>query len=129
MDFLQIVLTVLVAGLIGIIFYYIFKYTGPWGRLWTFLLILVLAGLAAAAWVEPVGPVYWDLAWLPVIFVILLFALFLAAATPPARGGMEESEDSGYRVNRSAYPQLALSAFFWLFIVLLLFIALWGILR
>ncbi len=129
MDFLQIILTILVAAFVGLLFYYIFKYTGPFGRLWTFILILVLAGLAAAAWIEPAGPVYWDVAWLPVIFVILLFALFLVAATPLAHREGQETEIAEPETSPDKNPQIALSAFFWLFLAMLLFIALWGILR
>lgn len=136
MGFFEVLLTIAVAVIFGILFFYIFRYTGPWGRLWTFIVILVLVALATAAWIEPVGPVYWDIAWLPVIFVILLFALFLAAATPLARSDRRNAESrkppaerEETAIEREEIPQIALGAFFWLFLVLLVFIAVWGIIR
>lgn len=66
--------------------------------MWTFLIILVLAGLAAALWIEPVGPVIYDVAWVPMLFVIILFALVLAAATPSTRNRRDvdlETSDPG----------------------------------
>ena len=130
MQFLGAIIIVAVAILIGILFYHIFRIKGPWGSLWTFVLILVVAGLAAAAWVDPVGPVYRDVAWIPVFFVTLLFALFLAAATPAVRErDPADSENQGSGTSRNNTPEVALSAFFWLFIVMMLFFALWGAVR
>jgi hypothetical protein len=129
MTFLQILLTIIVAVLIGILFYYVFRKAGPWGKFWTFILVLILAGLAAAAWIPPVGPVFWDIAWIPVVFVILLFALLMAAATPPERVERETTEvpPENLPVEERASVSVLLSAFFWIFIVFLFFAAIWGI--
>ena len=53
MTALEIIFTVIGAILIGSIFYYVFRVSGPWGSFWAFLLILILAGLAMAAWITP----------------------------------------------------------------------------
>lgn len=123
MEFLEIILTILLAVVVGVLFYYIFKSRGPWGTFWSFLLILILAGLAAEAWITPIGPVGWGVAWIPTIFVILLFALLLAAAAPPrpARRVQEpvpETEEEA--------AAIALSGFFWIFMIFLLGAAIWG---
>ncbi len=129
MTIINIVFTILAAIFIGTLFFYVFKFAGPWGTLWSFLLILIAAGLAAAAWVEPVGPVYYDVAWFPIIFVIVAFALLLAAVTPPnSRRGLEYAEE-GSETLKEETPYVALSGFFWIFLTLLIFAAIWGILR
>ena len=125
MTFLEILLTILVAVFVGVLFYYAFKSTGPWGSLWSFLLILIIAGLAAEAWIEPVGPVVWDVAWVPTLFVILLFALLLAAATPSYRETTEV--EAGTEPPERDSAAVALGIFFWIFILFFFGIAIWGI--
>ena len=126
---LEIIITVLVAIIIGALFYYVFKYAGPWGSFLTFILVLILAGLAAEAWIEPFGPVYWDVAWVPTVFIILLFALLLAAATPPGtrRSRLETSEEVPPETSRGEAAYVAIGGFFWIFLIFLLIAAIWGI--
>ncbi|MFO7924524.1 MAG: hypothetical protein R6U58_12615 [Bacteroidales bacterium] len=129
MTLFEIIFTLIAAVLIGILFYHIFRYSGPWGSLWTFLLILIIAGLAGAAWIEPVGPVYREVAWIPILFVIIVFAVFLAAVTPPnSRRGIEAAQEDS-AVPRDEVPFIALSGLFWFLFILLLVAAVWGILR
>lgn len=78
----EVIGAIIIALIIGGIFYYGFKSRGPWGSFWTFFLVIAFAVLVAAAWVRPVGAVWWGIAWFPLIFVGLLFALLLAAASP-----------------------------------------------
>lgn len=127
--FYQIFFSILLALLVGGFFYYVFKYTGPWGSFWTFVLVLIVAGVAASAWIEPVGPILYDIAWVPILVVMLLFALFLAAATPtryrsktPARGSTAEASEE-------EYPVLAISAIFWVFLIALAIAAIIGVFR
>ena len=128
MTFIQIFLTIIVAALVGVLFYYIFKKAGPWGTFWSFLLILILAGVAAAAWIPPVGPIYQDVAWIPVLFVILLFALLLAAATPGRRRGRPPEAPPPEKYGRGAFTAIvALGVFFWLFIFFLFLAAILGV--
>ncbi|MFP4557310.1 MAG: hypothetical protein ACLFNU_10595 [Bacteroidales bacterium] len=129
MAILEILVITVAAILIGSLFYYVFKTTGPWGSFWIFILILILAGLAAATWVRPFGPVYWNVSWAPVLFVIVLFSLFLAALTPPrherdvlVREKIPESQ------RESAAAMFTLTFFFWAFVVFLLVAVIWGFL-
>jgi hypothetical protein len=121
MLFTEILFAIIGAVLIGVLFYYIFKVSGPWGSFWSFLLILVLAGLAAAAWIPPIGPVFYDFAWLPTLFVILMFALLIAAATPSSRELETEPTPTEERA------AIALGGFFWFFLILLAIAAIAGL--
>lgn len=129
MAFLEIIIIALTAVVIGSLFFFGFKTAGPWGSFWIFILILILAGLAAAAWIRPFGPVYWNISWVPVLFVIVLFSLFLAALTPARR-----EKDPMIETEKVPEPQqedaamFTLSFFFWAFIVFLLAAVIWGFL-
>lgn len=90
---------------------------GPWASFWILFLILFLAAWAGGIWVQPMGPPVWGLYWIPFLCVALLFALILAAATPPRRppgatGGENVREDT-------SGAALALEAFFWIWVIVL----------
>jgi hypothetical protein len=128
MVLLEILIVILAAIIIGSLFYHVFKYSGPWGSFWTFILILILAGLASAAWVRPIGPTYWNISWIPVLFVIVLFALLLAAASPPPRRKRDILEKE--QIPTSSHLGAAVvtvSFLFWIFIIFLFAAAIWGI--
>ncbi|MFW5886567.1 MAG: hypothetical protein ACOCUL_02305 [Bacteroidota bacterium] len=113
-----IIFTIISALLIGLLFYYIFKLTGPWGSFWTFFLILLIAGLATIPWVEPVGPTIYDIAWIPIIFVILLFAILMAAATPTYnRGESRNTNTSRPHPNEAGAVAAAVGVFFWILLI------------
>ena len=127
--FFQLLFTIILALIVGSFFYYVFKYTGPWGSFWTFLLILILAGVAASAWIEPIGPAFYEVAWVPILLVILIFALFLAAATParhPANRSPRENITEG---PDEEVPVLAISFIFWIFLLALMIAAVIGVFR
>jgi hypothetical protein len=131
MTLLEILFTVILAIVIGLLFYYVFRVSGPWGSFWTFLLVLILGGLAASAWIAPVGPVYYEVAWIPILLIILIFALFLAAATPPGarrhpyKTAAEEELEPNNLASTGAVA--AFGIFFFLLIIFLLVVAVIGI--
>lgn len=131
MNFLSILFTVLAALFFGIIFYYVFKASGPWGNFWTFLLVLILGGLAASAWIIPFGPVYREVSWLPILLIVLFFSLLLAAATPPYGRSVyyreRENPNSDPRVRKPSGVAAAFGVFFFLLILFLLVAAIMGI--
>lgn len=127
--FYQIFFSILLALIVGSFFYYLFKYTGPWGSFWTFLLVLILAGLAASVWIEPVGPMLYNIAWVPILIVILLFALFLAAVTPPRYSRERTMQENTMEPADEELPVLAISTIFWVFLFALLVAAAVGVLR
>ena len=110
-----ILFAIVIALLVGALFYYVFRTAGPWGSFWTFLLILILAGLAAEIWVEPIGPAMYEVAWIPVLFVILLFAILLAAATPSRSTRNLPPETEAELESDVA----AIGGFFWLLLIIL----------
>ncbi len=124
----EIIFSIVVALLIGILFYYGFKYSGPWDSFWSFLLILLLAGLAASAWLEPVGPLFYNIAWVPILFVILLFAVFLAAASEPLNKRRIEFRNAPPEAepDRADPAGATLGFFFWLFLMFLIFAVIFG---
>lgn len=127
MAFLEIILTILSALFIGLLFYYVFKSPGPWGTFWSFLLVLILAGLAAEAWITPAGPVIWGFALLPTLLVLLIVALLMAAATPTPRRKPKNPElEKSTEPSEEETAAIAISGFFWVLMLILLGIAIWG---
>lgn len=123
-----IIAAILIAILISAVFYYGFSYTGPWGSFWTFFLVLLLIVWAASLWVEPVGPVYWGVAWVPLFFIGLIFALLLAAVptydTRPEEDVIIEEEvaepsEIQRRREAEAASAAAIGWIFWAFIAIL----------
>ncbi len=119
MTIFDVLLSVLIAVVTGLIFYYVFKISGPWGSLWTFLLILILAGITAALWIRPVGPVYYEFAWLPTLFVVVLIVILLGAVSY-TRKGYERPESTKTGEEEKGSHILKLSAYFWFFVLLML---------
>lgn len=140
MELLEILIILIIALLIGSVFYYGFGRRGPYGAFWIFLLILFMAGLAGRYWITPAGPVMWGYAWFPLLFWIFLVAILIAAASPA-----EDDRDTTAReqdrvisrtdadANRTEAEQTiaeerlaasgtaaALGIFFWLILILLL---------
>lgn len=111
--------------------------TGPWGAWWWFFVIILVAAFVAALWM-PIGPVVWGVAWLPALWVALLFALLIAAATPESRRTVRttsvERTAAGERVRPEGMPEerladteeeaagaaVALGLIFWIFLLLLI---------
>lgn len=125
MAFLGILLTVFSAIIISVLFYYIFKTRGPWEDFWIFLLILTLVGLAAGKWLIKVGPVMWDVALVPTLLAIIIFALLLGAASPQ-RKSFPEEEELKQEKERKDRTAATFGALFWLFLVITLGIIIWS---
>ena len=68
--------------LIGVIFYALVGRSGPWDGFVWFFVLLILGTWAVGAWIEPVGPVWWGVAWLPFLVAAVFIALLIAAVTP-----------------------------------------------
>lgn len=138
MDILAgIAATVFVAILISSLFYYAFNARGPWGSFWTFFLVILLIIWAASLWLRPIGPLFWGIAWIPLFFVGLLFALLLASL-PSAhnrredkRGDMIDEEIPVDRAEANRRQDLnrttaTISGLLWAFMIILLLIILIG---
>jgi len=126
MTTLELVFAVAGALLVGVLFYYLFRTAGPWGSLWSFILILILAAIAAELWISDAGPRIYEVAWLPTLFVIFIFALLLAAASPPRRSRIERA--SAREIRREEESVVAFTAFFWIMLIFFVLAILVGLL-
>ena len=118
MNALSLIYLIGITLLITLAFTYIFRNKGPWGSFWTFFLVILLAVLAADLWIEPMGPYYRDVYWLPPLVIGVLFALILAAASP-GKSERKRVDQAGeeYKGDRIAF--IALGIFFWFLLILL----------
>lgn len=87
----QILFVALIAFLAAFAVSFGYRRRRPWS-FWTLLGVLFLAGLTISLWVQPVGPVVYGFAWLPVVtgaFLIVLLMLALGTRPPETRGDAE----------------------------------------
>jgi hypothetical protein len=82
-----IIFSLFIAIIITAIFTLFFKNTGPWGGFWIFFVIVFLVAMIAGEWTTPVGPHLYGFYWVPAVFLALVVAFIIAAATPTP-GGM-----------------------------------------
>ncbi|WP_017732017.1 hypothetical protein [Nafulsella turpanensis] len=115
---------ILTAVAIALIFYFVLKVKGPWGNFWTFFVVLFLSIWAASLWVSPFGPVYWGIAWIPLLFIGIIVALLLSAMPSPPANTETSASDNGMDENASrkdfGIGVATLSGIFWMFLVILL---------
>ncbi|MGK7389677.1 MAG: hypothetical protein ACNS60_04975 [Candidatus Cyclobacteriaceae bacterium M2_1C_046] len=127
MEWAEIIGAIVIALVIGAIFYYGFKSTGPWGSFWAFFLVLFFIIWIAAIATDPYGPVYWGIAWFDFFIIGLLFALLLAAATPSRvdrRRYREYYTTTPEAEEEAGRTAVAIGVWFWAMIILFIIIAL-----
>lgn len=92
-----------------------------------FLFLLLFLGIwAAAAWVTPRGPVYYDVPWVTMLvlgIIVFLFIVALTAAASPRSQPVEPSERAG---PTEAATAAGVGVAFWFLMVVLLVTALAG---
>lgn len=106
---IQITAVILIALLVGSLFYYGFRRRGPWGTFWSFILIIFLGVLLFDVYADPVGPIYYGIAWFDLIVIGILFAFLLGAAGrryPKDPATEPETADAGGAA-------IAIGYFFW----------------
>ena len=115
---------IITAVVVAILFYFILKIKGPWSNFWTFFLLLFLSIWAASLWVSPMGPMYWGVAWVPLIFIGIIAALLLAAIpirSEPKNGEFSnDATEEGLRRKNYGIGTATLSGVFWMFMVILM---------
>lgn len=89
-----------------------------------FFFILFLSGVAAQFWIVPFGPVFWGIAWIPVLVIILIIALLFSAPSPYERrkAPVESKEEA-------STSTVAIGLFVWVLFILLLVAVLTGYFR
>jgi len=86
-----------------------------WPALLFVLLILFPMFWLTSLWVEPVGPVYLGVAWIPIILVALIVMLIIAAAVPPRprRAAVATAPEE------ETAADVAFGIFFWVLLIVL----------
>src|SRR6056297_1216649 len=129
MLFAEIFVSIVLAVLVGTVFFYIFKKVGPWNNFWAFLIVLILAGLIAEFWVAPIGPLVFGVSWLGAFAFILFFAILIAAATPTDKREREVDAEIVKEKMREEGPAIvALGTFFWFLVFIMAVAAIGGML-
>jgi hypothetical protein len=81
----EFLIALVVAMLLTVAFAAMFDATGPWSGFWAFFVVTLLVAWAAGVWVRPFGPPLWGIYWAPYLTFGLIAALIVAAATPRRR--------------------------------------------
>jgi magnesium-transporting ATPase (P-type) len=89
-----------------------------------FFLVLFFAALAGGYWITPFGPMIWGIAWMPLVFIVLIVAILFAAPSPYERTRTKATE-----VQQSATGLAAVGALTWIILFTLLIAILAGIYR
>ena len=109
----EFLLILLLAFVLAAVFAFPLGRPGPWGGFWWFFLVLFLGTWAIAAWIQPIGPVAWGVAWAPILVGAVLIALLVAAIPPRPTTTPTE-------VAAEAEAATAIGAFFWMLLLGLL---------
>lgn len=128
---MEIVGAIIVAIIISLLFFYVLSAKGPWGTLWSLFLIILLIVWAASLWINPIGPVYWGVAWIPLFFIGIIIALLLSAIPPSdhryfrgIKGDVVEEKVVNGDVTKPSKEDTeaagAISIMFWIFICLMI---------
>jgi hypothetical protein len=107
---------------------------GPWGAAWTFFLFLFLALWIVSIYLPHVGPLYWGIAWIPLIITGVIIALLLATTIPGANEWRDESirdteTSKPTPVNTAPKRSSGISHFFWILIIIMVVIIMIGMLN
>ena len=119
MFFIDLLFVIVFALLLTLIFVAGFRYSGPWGIWWAFLLIILLGVWAGGLWFAPTlyQPTWLGLAGIPALFTGLFIALLLAAATPAARPPRTRKEAIVAQQEAEEVTFTAINIFFWILVV------------
>lgn len=107
-----VLLSVVLATIVGLGF----RRHAPW-NFWGTFAVLVLAGVAIAAWVQPVGPLVYGFAWAPVVIGTLLIATLMLAASSRQPPGQEEAPEGP--AGHTDPVAASLGGMFWFLVVAL----------
>ena len=128
-DFVQVLVIVLIAlGFTGISFL-VFRRRGPWGSLWSFFAMVLLGIWVASLWIAPTGPIYWGVAWLPILLVGLVLSLLLISIRSGSKDQRRDQEmfrEQRHKQRREDRAFRVLNVSFWLLLLALATIVVLG---
>lgn len=95
----------------------------PRAKIWPLFGVLFLPTLlavwAATLWMAPVGPVIWDVYWVPALIAGVVVALLVIALSPSTRSRRKTLPNE--MIRNEERIGLAVGIFFWVVLVLLIF--------
>jgi hypothetical protein len=109
---------------------------GPWGSLWSLFLFLFLALWVIGLYINPIGPVYWGISWVPIIFAGILFAILFIAIAPTVndsttlrdkQGKVIEPDSMDTRMKTREHAYAATGSFFWVLMALFVMAIIFGV--
>ncbi len=118
MFFREFVVAFIAAAVVVALFSLVLRRTGPWAGVGWFFLVVFLGAWAAGVWTTPVGPMAVGIAWLPFAMGALVLALLIAALSRPEPRSAPSS-DLDRRADEGVEATLAVGAFFWVVVTLL----------
>lgn len=78
----ELAIVLIVTLVVGFLFAFLLRRTGPWPRLIWFFILLFLGTWAVGVWARPFGPAIWGVDWVPFVVGAMVIAMFLAAVSP-----------------------------------------------
>lgn len=120
MEFIEVIAVVFISIFLGSVFFYGFRRRGPWGSFWSFLMVIFLGILLFDIWTEPVGPIWYGVGWIDLLFIGLIFALLLSASSPTDPKRTYRSTTPEEAEAEAGASVIAIGVFFWLLIILLI---------
>lgn len=126
MFFIDLLLALVIALVIGAVFTLGFRREFPGPGLLIFLLVLFLLTWAGGVWITPFGPTLWGSFWLPFLLVAIIVALVLTAFPPPGRERSTVKLVSEEEQAATETEAAALNVFFWVLIAILGIVILLG---
>jgi hypothetical protein len=120
----ELLIALFMAMLFTLIFAIGLKRTGPWASIWIFFMVIFLATWAGGLWINPVGPVFLGIYWLPILFFSFIIAVLLASAVPPERP--EPKVETISQVKHKEAIVKDYDAFLWILLISLLLMIILG---
>ncbi len=133
-DFAELIGSLFIAVFITTIFYFALKSRGPWGSFWTFFFVILLIVWAASLWINPAGPIFLGVAWVPLLTIgFLVGLLFIALPKAPDAKKPNEQEreisDDPKELSGEEQPTdtaVKVSGIFWVLVVALFLVVMLG---
>ena len=125
-DFVQLLAVVLATLFFTTISLFVFHSRGPWGSYWSSFLIMFLGIWAAQVWIDPMGPVYAGVSWLPLLLAGVYFSVLLIPMGPNQQDQAEQPNKALRRQQKEDWTFRMLNASFWLFLFVLALVVVLG---
>lgn len=128
-----IIFLFITSALLTWVFSIVFKNPGPWNSFWVFLTVLLLAMFGFILWVPPLGPIWYDIAWVDALLFGLILALLLGATSEGRKKDIPLDDRGEVDLVRAAQSEISTGKvnglFFWTFMFVMALIILFGLIH